>query len=452
MIHCPGCGGALRFDIPSQQMICEMCGAQHDPAITASINKEAKGTQVFEAYSYLCPSCGGELLTTDKTDAIGFCPFCGGASMLFDRIHEQWEPSFVIPFQITKEQCKELYVKHAKRTIFSSGKYRDPQLIDGFRGIYMPYYCYQAVQQGRFSMEGKTKGVFTTSTYRVTGDTDVRLDGYAHDAAKDFSDRMSENIAPFDPAGHKPFVPGYLSGFYADVGDVDPESYRAAGEQCMKASTAGIMAEEPSVTRGAGGMHKLKINKKSASIPTKIISSERVLYPVWFMSYRNKDRITYAAVNGQTGRVTADLPLSPWKILIAVLLLGAALAAAMFVLPSIKANTTLILTEILLAIGTIILHSSYSRAIAPRTGLGETQEAQRFKKRNKWRYLLVVITVALGLFIAFLDPAYNAISYGMCILTSFELFYLMCCHIRFQAEIAKREPPQFQKKGAANDE
>ncbi len=171
MIYCSGCGGALRFDIPSQQMVCEMCGSQCDPAATAVMNKDAEGHQVFETYSYTCPSCGGELLTTDKTDAIGFCPFCGGASMLFDRIHQQWEPAYVIPFQITKEKCKEEYVRFAKKSIFSSGRYRDPQLIDGFRGIYMPYYHYQAIQRGSFTLNGVHKGFFLNTFYRIKGNT-----------------------------------------------------------------------------------------------------------------------------------------------------------------------------------------------------------------------------------------------------------------------------------------
>jgi len=33
-----------------------------------------------------------------------------------------------------------------------------------------------------------------------------------------------------------------------------------------------------------------------------------------------------------------------------------------------------------------------------------------------------------------------------------ELFYMMYCHIRFQVDIARRRPPQFNKKGAQYDE
>lgn len=452
MIHCPSCGGGLRFDIASQQMACDYCGSQFDPASTADMNKEAKETKTFESYVFLCPSCGGELLTTDKNDAVGFCPFCGGASMLFDRIHQQWEPEYIIPFQITKEQCKELYAKEASKSIFTAKQYRDPQLIESFRGIYMPYWNYQAIQKGSFHMQGEYNGFFTKKTYSISGETDLKLDGYGHDASMAFDDRLSENIAPFDPSMHRPFAPGYLSGFYADIGDVDAHAYDAKGEDCIRENTAQLMAKDPQIEHPKGSSNKVSAIPQTAKIPTKIVSAQRTLYPVWFMSYRNKDKITYAAVNGQTGKVSADLPVSPLRVMIAVLLLGAILAAGMFFLPSVKANLTLLMTTALLIVGTIILRFNYKNVVNPESGLDATEEAKQFQKKEKIRYVIIGISVFAALVVAYLDLAYNAITYLVCILLAGELFWMMYRHIRFQVEIAKRSPPQFNKKGAAYDE
>ena len=452
MIQCPGCGGALHFDIPTQLMLCDHCGGSYDPASTATMNKDSNGRKMFDTFVFTCPSCGGELLTTDRTDAIGFCPFCGGASMLYDRIHRQWEPEYIIPCQITKEQCKELYVKEAKRSIFTSRKYRDPKLIEGFRGIYMPYWDYQAEQVGDFTLEGEKKGVFSVSSYRIRGNIDVRLDGYGHDACKAFDDRISEDIAPFDPRGHKPFAPGYLSGFYADVGDVYSQKYNKKAIDAISEDTARLLARQDAVVRPHGDLRKIKISKQSAKIPTTLRSAKRTMYPVWFMSYRNKDKITYAAVNGQTGKVSADLPVSPWKILLTVLLVGAVIAASLFFLPSVKANWTLAASALLLVIGWIILRAAYHNAVNDETGLNKTDEAASFKKRDRWRSIAVIVSAVIAFIVAFIDPAYNIISYSGCILMAGELFWIMLSHIRFQAQIAKRRPPQFNKKGAAYDE
>lgn len=452
MIHCPGCGAGLRFDIASQMMVCSACDGRYDPDSTRITDKEAQGQPMFDAYVFTCPSCGGELLTTDENDAVGFCPFCGGASMLFDRIHRQWEPEYVIPFQITKEQCKERYVKEVKNNPFVSKRYRDPQLIEGFRGIYMPYWCYDAVQQGAFTVKGDKKGPFARSFYEIRGNIDARLEGYGHDASRAFDDRISEDLAPFDPTGHRPFAPGYLSGFYADIGDVDAHDYDQKGIESLKDHTARLISRSKSVGKIRHGASVMKIDDASTRVPTRITAAHRALYPVWFMSYRNKDKITYAAVNGQTGRVSADLPVSPWRVLLTVLFTGLLIIGAFFILPSIKANVALIVSIILLILGTVILRRNFSLAVNKETGLSETEEAKRFKKQDRIRLLIVIATAVLGAVTAFLDPAYNAVSYLGCLVMAGELFWMMLSHIRFQAEIAKRQPPQFRKKGAAYDE
>ena len=451
MIQCPSCGGALRFDIASQHMICEMCDNHFDPDSTASMNKDAQGKAVFETYVFTCPSCGGELMTTDKTDAVGFCPFCGGASMLFDRIHQQWGPDYIIPFKITKEQCKELYAKEAKKSIFTAKQYRDPQLIESFRGIYMPYYDYRVTQKGPFSVNGVKHGAVNNEFYEVSGEIDLTYDGYAHDASLSFDDRISEDIAPYDPVDKKPFAPGYLSGFYADIGDVKAREYDPKGREAVRQHTLDIMKKDESLVVGLrGGLASLDI--KDALMNTKIDSVQRSLYPVWFMSYRNKDTITYAAVNGQTGKVSADLPVSPWRVLIAALILGAVISAGLFFLPSLKANWTLLISSALLIVGTFVLRHNFSVAVNKATGLDQTEEAIRFKKLDALRLVLTIIVAIVGFVIAIVDPAFNIISYGACFATALMLFINMFSHIRFQANIAKRRPPQFNKKGAAYDE
>lgn len=452
MIHCPNCSAGLRFDIGSQQMTCDHCDSRFDPAALDYRDKDdAKSAEMFDSYVYVCPSCGAELMTTDKTDAIGFCPFCGGASMLFDKLKKQWRPDYVIPFRITKEQCKEFYVKAAQKSIFTSRKYSDPKLIESFRGIYMPFWEYEGEQKGSYYLHGAFNGVFHKSEYEISGQIDYILEGYAHDASRAFDDRISENITPYDIAGHKPFAPGYLCGFYADVGDEDKWRFRKYGEESMIKATAAALAQESDVT-DAGSFTKLKIDEDNSKVPTNITKGRRVLYPVWFMSYRNKNNITYAAVNGQTGKVSADFPVSPLRVMIAVLLLGAALAALLFLLPSVKANGAAAMTSLMLLLGVVILHLNYKNVLKNNPELVGTPEVKRFKKPELFLLILGCIGVVGGFAVVFLDFAYNIVTYSVCLLLAGILFLMMFVHIRFQVNIAKRRPPQFNKKGAQYDE
>ena len=59
MYECPGCGGELRFDIPTQKLICAHCDGtfepdQYDKALFAREN-------AYEVNVFTCPNCGGEI-------------------------------------------------------------------------------------------------------------------------------------------------------------------------------------------------------------------------------------------------------------------------------------------------------------------------------------------------------------------------------------------------------
>ena len=340
MIHCPTCGAGLRFDIETKQMACDHCDNHFRVrSIEDNVSFDAKGHRVFELNVFICPDCGAELAVDDPNDAVGFCPYCGGASMLFDRVRESWVPDGVIPFQITKEQCKQAYVEEVRKHPFVSKKYSDPNLIESFRGIYMPYWSFECKQETPYKVQGTEdenivgENYIIRRTFEQWYGTDYTITGLSHDASSNFDDHISEHIAPYDEEGIAKFHPGFLSGFYAEIGDMDHETYtRYAQEKCQDFTS--------------GQVPYSMTNEEMRSIKTDVTSLSNVLYPVWFMSYRRKNKISYAAVNGQTGKVSADLPLSPLRIVAAAVALAAALfvlfCLLMPILPSLKASSLLI--------------------------------------------------------------------------------------------------------------
>ncbi len=79
------------------------------------------------------------------------------------------------------------------------------------------------------------------------------------------------------------------------------------------------------------------------------------MYPVWFMSYRKGDRIAYATVNGQTGKVTADIPVDIKKYTIGSVLLAIPIFIFLNLFFTIK-PALLLRHSTLLAAGAIFLH------------------------------------------------------------------------------------------------
>ena len=55
MIQCPTCGAGLRFEIESQQMVCDYCHNHFDPTqITDnSTRDDAKTQPYFDSYVYI---------------------------------------------------------------------------------------------------------------------------------------------------------------------------------------------------------------------------------------------------------------------------------------------------------------------------------------------------------------------------------------------------------------
>ena len=378
MVHCPTCDAGLRFEIETQQMACDHCGNRFEVVQTSDGEQhDAKGHKLLDLYVFVCPDCGAELAVNDENDAVGFCPYCGGTSMLFNRVRQDWVPDGVIPFKVTKEQCKQAYVEHVRKYPFVSRKYRDPDLIDSFRGIYMPYWQFEGKQETPFKVEGVEVVDGSSSDKRIRRvfeqwyKPDYTITGLSHDASSSFDDHISEHLAPYHDEQVESFHPGYLSGFYAEISDMDQGEYEHyAQERCQDFTASKLPDGETGMT-----------TSEKRAIETDITSLSNVMYPVWFMSYRRGNKISYAAVNGETGKVAADLPLSPLRIIgvsiVVALALFAAFSLIMGVLPSIKASGVLVLCALMSFVSLCVLNESCLGTLNQSLRLDGVQDGRR---------------------------------------------------------------------------
>ena len=441
MISCPSCGAELLFDIASQKMVCAHCKNSFEPSsLEDNISGDAKTEQYYESYAYTCPSCGAQVETTDKNDAVGFCPYCKGSSMIFDKFRMEWVPDGIVPFKITKEQCKALYCKEVKKHIFVSRKYRDPALIEDFRGIYMPYSRFTGVVDGEVSFRARSPEQnigdynYQTKFYDMKGIANYTVrEKIAHDVSAAFDDHISERLGEFDETEIRKFHPAYLSGFYAESGNVDINDYLYVVRDDLATAVCDHIGKSPEMQQAANisGLTVESDYSKNV-VPMSIMPSNRRLFPVWFMSYRNGKKITYAAVNGQTGQVAADLPLSPWKILIAALILSVVifggLLAAMNFLPTIPASATLGICTTLGLMGMYILQHSYIQTI------GSALHQKDLMENFPFGFVVNSVLLLTGIILATTDGTYEQNRYLIgFILTGISLFFLLIGYFIAQA-------------------
>jgi DNA-directed RNA polymerase subunit RPC12/RpoP len=334
MSRCPNCGANARFDIASQKFVCDWCGMSMNPRDYQE--KTGAGKDTYEVNVYRCPVCGGELSSTDEA-ATEFCSYCGATVVLDKRLDQERRPDQVIPFQVTKEECKAAYGSLMKKAFFAPSDLKDPKHIDSFRGIYIPYHSIDYNYQGTVGVQGYTSQTHGNTIYkdhyRFDVDVDAVSGGHLHDASSFFDDRIGRKVAPFDVMDRergwqeKPFSTAYISGFYADTPDVPPELYydmtqaEADAEVC-EAATETVKRTNPEQLLQSGKVTYEDPELQHSYVRPTSVHTRTVMMPLWFLSYRFKDRVAYACVNGQTGKVFADIPIDTRKMLISSLVLA----------------------------------------------------------------------------------------------------------------------------------
>jgi len=343
MLQCPGCAANIRFDIERQKMYCSSCGCEYEPSDFPAVSKIRTET-ILE-----CPQCGGEMLA-DDTEAAVFCSYCGASNILTKRMQKQGKKiRYILPFQVSKAACKRRYRNWLSRNFFASAELRDPKNIESFRAIYMPYWTYTFrntnTVKARATKKNKKSGYEYTYLYDATAEANIEFSGLNHDASSSFSDHLSEAVAPFHEQDRKDFSEAYLSGFYADLADVDEKIY----EKSVARITGEASADEFLRLRE---VRKYTVKRDDIINPLtpSCVSKELVLLPVWFLCNRIKshgvDRVSYAVINGQTGKAAGDTPIDLKKFFTFAGLLSVALFLVLqvFGLLTIQPKTLMIIS------------------------------------------------------------------------------------------------------------
>lgn len=443
MYQCPNCGGNYIFDIPSQQLACEHCGTKADPYALDDKDQALFEQQEYEATVFTCPQCGGEIISTD-TSVAEFCSFCGVSTILHGRLVKEKRPKHLIPFQKTKEDCKKAYTNMMKKAIFAPDDLKDPRRIDSFRGIYMPYWAFHLTQKGPFSLSGyrshRRGDYIIKDHYALSGNIDASYDGLSYDASSSFDDSISEKLAPYNIRDLKDFTPAYLSGFYADTADVPAENYqdkaiRIAADQSLD-KLYGLSA--------FSGYHVRSANQSSQPIRTTVEDIDSTMYPVWFMSYRNGNRVAYTTVNGQTGKIVADIPIDTKKYLLGSLVLAVPIFILLNLFFTIKPHLLMAITGFL-ALLSCILYSVEINNIYAR----EKKNILSLPKKAFGLYAPIVgiiLCIAIGLW----NPVSDLFYYGAAILTMMAVFTSIKNIIYYYNILSTRRLPQFDKTGGDN--
>ena len=272
------------------------------------------------------------------------------------------------------------------------------------------------------------------------------MKGIPFDASLRFDDDIAGVIAPFSKEKMKDFSPNYLLGFYSEIADTESKTYE-------KEAFSMLGEEMEREILGPNGFNRpdIKVQGKfDASCLHNEMSVDRGMFPIWFLSYKKNDRISYAIVNGETGKVYCDIPIDEKKFHKSSLLIAIPIFLVLNLLFQISAETlpiiTLVLSVFLIFLSQVQLHKTRVRdREALRYSRNKRQEEENNTEQSgTFRALLALI---ISVLILFWHPVRDEYYYIAAVLSAVaSIFSLRRMIKKFNLLSTRSIPDFFEKK------
>jgi len=344
-LNCEACGAPL----DPQDAFCTACGTPHevviatgdDSVVEAEVIADEADHEIAEQKHFRCQNCGAEVATSPQTRSYT-CPFCDSTYVVEVPASEnpRQPPEFVIGFSVTKEKAQELF----RNWIHDNAWYRPGDLASAkvaekLRGIYLPFWSFSMLAESGWhagigeywyktetyttmengKMVTKTRRVRKTEWWNLAGRHHRYYSGYLISGSKGLGQEHADRIKPFHlPAlkRYKPyFLAGWLSEEYSVARDEAIERCKQEFHQWEQANIASFLP---------GDTHRdLRVETRFSQA-----NSDLILLPIYLLAYNYQGKLYRFMINGQTGKVAGDKPVS-WKRIWAAI--GSGVAAVLIV-------------------------------------------------------------------------------------------------------------------------
>ena len=323
---CPCCGGAIEFDSSVQKMKCPYCDTEFEMETLKSYDEELKSKKGddmrWEApgrgqwnideetglRSYVCKSCGGEIITDANTVATS-CPFCDNPVVLMQQVAGTLRPDYVIPFKLDKKAAKEGLMRHLTGKRLLPKVFKDQNHIDEIKGVYVPFWLFDTNADANVRYRATKVRSWSSSDYDYTETShfmvlrggNIAFEHVPVDGSIKMPDDLMESIEPYDFSEAVDFQTAYLAGYLADKYDVSAQDSEERANKRVKTST------EEAFAGTVNGY--TTVNVEQSNIQLSDGSTKYALYPVWLLNTTWNGQKYVFAMNGQTGRFVGDLPV-----------------------------------------------------------------------------------------------------------------------------------------------
>ncbi|WP_153732889.1 zinc ribbon domain-containing protein [Sporosarcina obsidiansis] len=334
-IKCPSCGGNTNFDPATGGLKCPFCSHEIPIEATYEQNIELDFVEAGESLHHLwkedkrvfsCENCGAQSVL-DANVVADFCSFCGSSHIAITKQDAGIQPGLLIPFHISKEEANAKFKEWIKGHFFAPSKLKQSYQLNKISGAYLPYWTYDShtrssyvVQVGNYYYVTETRTVYEDGKarqvteqvrkirwHRESGNYREFFDDVLVKASTTIEPKLLQKVQPFQLASLTDYKVEYMSGFLAERYSVSLQQGFTEAQNFMKQRI--ISGIEGSI---AGDI----VEVVNVSTDYSDITYKHILLPLWISSFQFNQKIYQFLVNGQTGKVTGNYPISIMKVVL----------------------------------------------------------------------------------------------------------------------------------------
>ena len=332
---CPACGAQAVWNPGKQKLVCPFCGTESPYAISTTgeiqeldlvkalreIPDEERGWRT-EKRTVQCQRC--KAVSVFDPNRVGQrCEFCGSPELVdYQEIKSPIRPQSLLPFKVTEDNVRDQIHRWYKSKWLAPGALKTRSLVDTVKGIYIPYWTFDAKVVCPWEAEAGHY-YYTTETYTDSnGRTQTRQVQHvrwepASGVVEHFFDDepipgtrgvplpLLRQVEPFPTKQLVPYDTSYLSGFVVEHYQVVlVDAAKEAEDEMNEKLEQMCAAQIPGDT-----YRNLVINPTYSARTFK-----HILVPIWMLTYTYGARGFQVIANGVTGRIAGQYPKSFWKV------------------------------------------------------------------------------------------------------------------------------------------
>lgn len=327
---CPQCGAKTTYLPAERSLHCSYCGQLSPIEPDDKVKERTFHGTLFSDQAHVwgvdlrfirCSSCGGQLAVPPQ-ERSHKCPFCASPQVLEQAPERPLvKLDSIVLFQFDMEEARKRLRDWLGTGWFRpSDAQRAASLVELY-GVYLPFWTFDGsatarwrvkrplaeVQQSMLATNLDESANGPSRRDMRSGETWELFDDVVISESHRIPENMINEIYPFDMNQLVPYSSECLAGWPAEVSQLSLAEASIQGRAHMSQLTR-QKAHQESSDMGSEAM--------VSSSEANLISYKHVLLPVWLGTYQYKGQPYRVIINGQTGKVWGQAPVSGTRILL----------------------------------------------------------------------------------------------------------------------------------------